>query len=167
LIFTGGIPTFKDKTKTRQLVLLWVFPKIFSSCIGPMYLEINYIIWQQIVCSVMFKTYPIVFALMHIAQIMLLNSLWGYHAFSQILFGIQKKINSIKKIKIEIKGNMSKWMLPIFGQLHCNMCKIIICNKFAIHWKGKGCTEIFINFDFHWCQFYKITYKFSTWLVWD
>jgi len=29
-------PTFKNEIKARQWVLLEVFPKIFSSCIGPM-----------------------------------------------------------------------------------------------------------------------------------
>jgi len=35
--FQVGIPTFKNETKTRQLVLMGVFPKIFSSCIGPIW----------------------------------------------------------------------------------------------------------------------------------
>jgi len=35
-VFTGGIPTFKNETKAGQWVLLGAFPRIFSSCIGPM-----------------------------------------------------------------------------------------------------------------------------------
>jgi len=36
LTFKVGIPTFKNETRTKQWMLLWVIPNIFSLCKGPM-----------------------------------------------------------------------------------------------------------------------------------
>jgi len=42
LIFTGGVPTFIHESGSEAMGVLGVFPKIFSSCIGPIENEVYY-----------------------------------------------------------------------------------------------------------------------------
>jgi len=42
LIFTRGIPTFSNENENEASGIFGVFPKIFSSCIGPMAVFLTY-----------------------------------------------------------------------------------------------------------------------------
>jgi len=48
LIFTRGIPGFSNENENEAIGIFWVFPKIFSSCIGPM----NNVIYNIITASI-------------------------------------------------------------------------------------------------------------------